>query len=151
MITLLNLIMDSKKILTIVIVLFIVAILGYTLHQFGGSGSTINSGLSVSSGVNQSDVAQILSQSYIDDLNSLDKIKIKEDDATFFSNPNGTNPSGDPVFRSLVLRSVPLIDEPRGRDNPFLPINPAAVGTTLATGGAIPPVSSRPATAPVAR
>ncbi|MBI5140311.1 MAG: hypothetical protein HZA94_02600 [Candidatus Vogelbacteria bacterium] len=116
--------MDSKKSLTILLIVAVVALLGFALWQFGGSRSSINSGLSTAPAASSLAVEEVLGRQYIDDLNSLENLNM---DMAFFSNPGGDNPDGDPVFRSLVDRHKELPREPVGRDNPFLPINDAQI------------------------
>ena len=122
--------MDSKKILTIFIIVVIVALVGYMLYQFKGTGSNVSSGLSTAPAISSSAIEEVLGREYVDSLNALDNLSM---DTAFFSNPGGDNPTGDPVFRSLIDRHQVLPKEPIGRDNPFLPINDAQIQQAVKT------------------
>ncbi|MEK7066475.1 MAG: hypothetical protein AAB965_02830 [Patescibacteria group bacterium] len=122
--------MDSKKILTIFIVVVVVALAGYMIWQFGGSNSNIPSGLSVAPAVSSTAVEEVLGREYVDRLNALENLNM---DTAFFANPGKEDPAGDPVFRSLIDRHKELPREPVGRENPFLPINDTQIQQAVNT------------------
>lgn len=122
--------MDSKKILTIFIIIVIVALIGFALYKFGGSRASIGSGLSTVETSSSSAVEEVLGRPFLDDLNALENLNM---DVAFFANPGKENPDGDPVFRSLIDRHKELPREPVGRENPFLPISDAQIREAVRT------------------
>ena len=112
--------MDPKKFLTVLIIIIVVALLGFALWKFWGSSAEVSSGLATADSNSSTAYGEVSGQDNIEDFNALANLNM---DTAFFSNPDGVDPLGDPVFRSLVDRHQIPADEPVGRDNPFLPID----------------------------
>ena len=100
--------MDPKKFLTVLIIIIIVALLGFALWRFGGGNAGVSSGLATADPNSSTAYGEVLGQDNIEDFNALANLNM---DTAFFSNPDGVDPLGDPVFRSLVDRhQIPEYD-----------------------------------------
>lgn len=114
--------LKSHKNIVIGIVVVLVLFIGYSFVKPDASDPTTPT---VSSSVAAPTGDLTASRDIIALLVDLRAIKIQPD---FFS---------DPALRSLEDFSVPLVDEPRGRANPFAPIGVESTGiatTTKTTG-----------------
>ncbi len=130
--------MNSKNIVTIIIVVASSALIVGIFIFYGGSKSAVNSNLQVQLPVNGG--ADVLSKELLAALSSLKDLKL---DDSFFK---------DPALASLIDYSGNIVDEPIGRDNPFLPVGvgaaPVVSLTTSPTTTSSTPVKK--ATAPSA-
>lgn len=106
-----------KKIIIIIIILLAI-LLGYSFIS-GGSNTTAQDPLLVSSNTNTQ--ARIVGNEIISALNQIQTLNLSKD---IFE---------DKVFQSLVDRSEEIAPEPVGKSNPFSPIGSAAVQAPRAT------------------
>ncbi len=107
--------MNSKNIITVVIIVIAAALLVGVFIKFGGSKSNINSDLQVAPSAASSNSS--LSRELLSALSSLKDLKL---DSSFFK---------DTTFASLIDYSKDITDDQTGRDNPFLPVSGNVINT----------------------
>ncbi|MFA6006810.1 MAG: hypothetical protein WC764_03755 [Candidatus Paceibacterota bacterium] len=107
--------MQSNKIITGVIVVFIIAALGFAIYYFVGGSSTGDVSIPGPSATDTPEM--IASRDFLVVLGKFQNISLS------------TSTLDDRVFNSLIDESVTLPQEPLGRSNPFAPIG-NEVGTT---------------------
>ncbi len=109
-------ILQKIKIPAIVLVVIIILFFGYTtLVKDNGNTSNLFSDSSINSSTSQADQ---------DFLKLLLKIQNVVIDPTIFS---------DPAFLSLQDDGLPILDQPKGRPNPFAPIGTDSGSAQVAT------------------
>lgn len=121
-----------KKII-IVILLAIVLFVVYAVFIKKDPTTTTDGSLITSGGVLSED-ARALGNQISQALVRIEQIKL---DKNIFT---------DAIYKTLVDRSEPIIEEPIGRPNPFAPIGIISVNSTTRTGTTTPPVK-KPTTA----
>jgi hypothetical protein len=94
-----------------IIVIFVLALVGFGVYYFTSSDSTGTSGSPlVASGLAEDSGATFSGRDFLRTLANIESLKL--DDKVF----------GTAIFTSLVDFSVPIQPQPKGRVNPFQPI-----------------------------
>ncbi|MBI3632521.1 MAG: hypothetical protein HY225_03670 [Candidatus Vogelbacteria bacterium] len=121
--------MDSKKIITILIIVAGASLVVGLFIYYGGSRSGVSGGLQTVAPLSTAD-SNALSQDFLVALSSLNSLELN---SAFFD---------DKIFRNLVDYSKDIKDEDLGRENPFLPVGDNVTPVSQTTSAAQSVISS---------